>query len=131
MYLCKTINCSNRQWRHRLFNSFRSPIHFNKPSFTPSFDGEDHNGIQEDNDHNITDLSERDSSMEINQEDSSNSEGLHNNIGTATNNNDVNELLEMMSIMESNMNNLSVDKSFCTAIELEFILPATNAPLFF
>ena len=36
----------------------------------------------------------------------------------------------MMLIMESNMKNLSADKSFCAAIELESILRATNAPLY-
>jgi len=106
-----------------------SPIQDNIDNQDPSFDGDDY-GNQENNDYDIPDLSERDSSIEINQEDSSNSDGLHYNIGTATNNIDENELLEMMSIMESNMKNLSADKSFCAAIELESIIRATNAPLY-
>ena len=106
-----------------------SPIPDNIDNLDQSFDGDDY-GNQEHNDYDIPDLSERDSSVEINQEDSSNSDGLHHNIGTATNNIDENELLEMMSIMESNMKNLSADKNFCAAIELESIIRATNAPLY-
>jgi len=93
------------------------------------FDGDD-DSIPQDSDHDMPDLSERESSIEIYEEESSNSVGLHNNIGTVTNNIDLNDLLEMMSIMESNMKNLSADKSFCAAIELESILRAPNAPLY-
>ena len=42
----------------------------------------------------------------------------------------VNELMVMMSVMKNNMKNLSADRSFCAAIELESILRATNAPLY-
>jgi len=42
----------------------------------------------------------------------------------------VNELTAMMTIMKNNMKNLSADRSFCAAIELESILRATNAPLY-
>ena len=95
------------------------------------FEGDDDSFTQQDEEHEMPDLSEREHPTGIDDIDTSNTVILNNtNRSTEDDNADVNRLLEMMTIMESNMNNLSADKSFCAAVELESILRATNAPLY-